>query len=184
MFSYVKDFAKLALVGVTLPLAAQEVSETGPWVFEGGWSNEVLTAEGSTEYVIAFTDSTQFKYTIPENVYSLQYLVVAGGGGGGLENGVDGADGGSDGGAVGHASSKPTVPISGGKGIIGQGHDGSGRNHASGNGTGQGGGGAGAAAVDKHGGAGAISSITGEDVYYAGGGGAGGYAVSANKKVR
>lgn len=74
---------------------AQDVSVSGPFEIEGGWSNEVVTAEGKTEYVVAFTDtSTPHSFTVPSGVYSIDYLVVAGGGGGGSYHGGGGGAGG------------------------------------------------------------------------------------------
>lgn len=74
---------------------AQDVSVSGPFEIEGGWSNEVVTAEGKTEYVVAFTDtSTPHSFTVPSGVYSMEYLVVAGGGGGGYYHGGGGGGGG------------------------------------------------------------------------------------------
>ena len=67
----------------------------GPWEIEGGWSNEVLNAENKTEYVVAFTNTSQsYALTIQDNVYSIQYLVVGGGGGGGGWHGGGGGAGG------------------------------------------------------------------------------------------
>ncbi len=67
----------------------------GPWEIEGGWSNEVLNAENKTEYVVAFTNTSQsYTLTIQDNVYAIQYLVVGGGGGGGGSHGGGGGAGG------------------------------------------------------------------------------------------
>jgi hypothetical protein len=74
---------------------AQDVSVLGPFEIEGGWSNEVVTAEGKTEYVVAFTDTTTpHSFTVPSGVHSMEYLVVAGGGGGGGYHGGGGGAGG------------------------------------------------------------------------------------------
>lgn len=52
--------------------------------FDWGFSNVVQTVEGETEYVVAYTNTQQtHTFKVPNGVYSMQYLVVAGGGGGG-----------------------------------------------------------------------------------------------------
>ena len=100
---------------------------------------------------------------------------TGGGGGGGQTGGYTGSNGGSGGGGAGYGAGN------GGTGTSGQGNAG-GKGDGSGNWTGGGGGGAGSVGdsaptttAQTSGGAGICSAITGQRVFYAGGGGAGGF---------
>ena len=87
-------FVKVVAAALCVAAAGAGFAD-GPWEIEGGWSNEVVNAEEKTEYVIAFTNTSQsYTLTIPDNVYSIQYLIVAGGGGGGGWHGGGGGAGG------------------------------------------------------------------------------------------
>lgn len=93
-------FAALATIGFSFAAQAEPILGE-PTPIDGGWTRTITDASGTAIVNVYTNISTKgYTFTVPDNVFAIDYLVVGGGGAGGSSGTATGGGGGGGGGGV------------------------------------------------------------------------------------